>query len=271
MSDSLRVATWNIHKGIGTDRTYRIDRTLDVLRSLDADVVCLQEVDEFVPRSDLHRQAELLARELGYEHFALGLNVAVRGGHYGNCTLSKRALHVARNVDLTIPFRKRRGGLVTRVDGKAGRHWVVANVHLGLLHLERKIQMRAILASLFEEAGPGEPVLVAGDSNDWGNRLHARIAAPAGFQLARLDCHRGAGIKTFPSRRPLAALDKILFRPPAELHHVECLRDERTREASDHLPLVAEFRCALRSWAPRAGAAREADGNAARGGAPARR
>ncbi len=240
MSDSLRVVTWNIHKGIGTDRAYRIERTLDVLRAVDADVVCLQEVDELVPRSSLHRQGEMLARELGYAHWALGLNVAVKGGHYGNCTLSKRPLHVSRNVDLSIPFKKRRGGLVTRIDGRAGSHWVVANVHLGLLHLERKIQMRAILANVLGEAGEHEPVLVVGDSNDWSNRLHPGIAGPAGFHLARPPEWANGGIKTYPSRRPLVALDKMFFRAPAELRSVTCFA--AASEASDHLPLVAEFR-----------------------------
>jgi endonuclease/exonuclease/phosphatase family metal-dependent hydrolase len=241
LTDSLRFATWNIHKGIGTDGCYRPDRTIEVLRALDADVVCLQEVDECVPRSNWHRQASLIADALGYEHVALGLNVRVRGGHYGNCTLSKRPIRSVRNIDLTVPLKKRRGGLVTTIEAKDGREWVVANVHLGLMHLERRAQLRNLLSQVLRGAAKDDPVVVAGDSNDWRNLLVPGIASQYGFHLARLPDHRAGGPATYPSRRPLTALDKILYRDPVQVRHVACVLDERTRSASDHLPLVAEL------------------------------
>ena len=83
--------------------------------------------------------------------------------------------------------------------------------------------------------------MIAGDWNDWGNRLHPRVAGPHGFHLARLPVHRRAGLKTFPSSRPLMALDKILYRDPVRLHHVACVIENFACEASDHLPLVADF------------------------------
>lgn len=242
MSEDLRLVTWNIHKGIGTDRRYALARTMEVLRDLDADVVCLQEVDENVSRSGFDRQAKMLSDLLGYPHVALGLNVAVRGGHYGNCTLSRRPLRLAANVDLSVPWKKRRGALVTRVHGRVGRDWVVANVHLGLLHLERMIQVRSLLDHLVAEAADPDAVVIAGDWNDWGNRLHRRVAAEEGFHIARLPTHRAAGLQTFPSSRPIAALDKILYRPPVTVRHVMRVEDERARVASDHLPLVADLR-----------------------------
>jgi endonuclease/exonuclease/phosphatase family metal-dependent hydrolase len=243
----LRVVTWNIHKGIGTDRRYSIERTIDVLASLEADVLCLQEVDEHVPRSRFDRQAHVLARELGFDHLAVGLNVRVKGGHYGNATLSRFALSEERNVDLTIPPKKRRGGLVTRVAGPSGHPWTVANIHLGLLHLERRIQVRNLVRHLLEATGDRDALVVAGDTNDWGNRLRRPLAFHGELLAATLPGHRRAGPKTFPSRRPIAALDKILVRPPVEVLHVETVLDDRTRAASDHLPLVADLRWAIRS------------------------
>jgi endonuclease/exonuclease/phosphatase family metal-dependent hydrolase len=243
LTDTLRFATWNIHKGIGTDGVYRPDRTIDVLRALDADVVCLQEVDECVPRSNWHRQASLIAEALGYEH-ALGLNVRVGGGHYGNCTLSRRPILAVRNVDLTVPLKKRRGGLLTKIEGKDGREWTVANVHLGLLHLERRAQMRNLLAQVLRGTKKDDPVVIAGDSNDWRNLLVPGIASQHGFHVARLPDQRACGPATFPSRRPLTALDKILYRDPVQVRHVACVLDERTRSASDHLPLVADLHAA---------------------------
>ena len=249
MTASLRLATWNIHRGIGPDGRYDLDRTLAVLSALDADVLCLQEVDENVPRSRHHSQSRILARELGYGHRALGLNVSVRGGHYGNLTLSRLPIRHARNLDLTIPPKKRRSGLVTRLDGPRDETWTIVNVHLGLLHLERRFQVKSLLAHLFDDAAPADGLVIAGDWNDWGNRLHRGVAAPHGFHIARLSSHRPAGLKTYPSRRPLAALDKILYREPVRVTHVACDGAGEAREASDHLPLVADLRLGA---APRA-------------------
>lgn len=237
----LRVATWNIHKGIGPGGDYDLDRTMEVLGALDADVLCLQEVDEGVPRSRRHSQARLLAEGLGYAHRALGLNVAVAGGHYGNLTLSRRPLLHAHNLDLTVPLKKRRSGLVTRLEGPGGTPWTIVNLHLGLLHLERKTQVRWILDHLLPRVAPHEGVVIAGDWNDWGNRLHAPIAAPHGFHLARPPGPRAAGHRTYPSRVPLAALDKILYREPVALAEVRRVEHALARRASDHLPLVADL------------------------------
>jgi len=241
MASGLRLATWNIHKGIGTDRRYEIERTMAVLAEIDADVVCLQEVDELVPRSSFHRQARLIADALGYRHVAVGLNVHVRGGHYGNVTLSRWPVKDTHNVDLTIRPKKRRGGLVTRVLAPDGRPWVIGNVHLGLLHLERAFQMRALLRHLRDASAPDESLVIAGDTNDWGNRIGRALETKGLLRVAREAHHRSAGPKTFPSARPLAALDKIFVRPALDIVTVQTVLDARTAVASDHLPLVADL------------------------------
>jgi endonuclease/exonuclease/phosphatase family metal-dependent hydrolase len=239
---SLRLVTWNIHKGIGRDGHYRLERVIRVLRELDADVVCLQEVDEGVIRSSRESQAQRLGDELEYPHAALGLNVRVGGGGYGNLTLSRHPLEDVHNVDLTIPPKKRRSGLVTRVLHQGDpRGWIVANVHLGLMHLERKFQVRRLLAHLFEGARPGQPLVIAGDWNEWGSRLVKSVTRERGFHVARTD-GRPKPHRTFPAHRPIVSLDKILYRDPVRCHHVACVLDDVTRVASDHLPLMVELR-----------------------------
>lgn len=240
MGSRLRIVTWNIHKGIGTDRAYRLDRVVAVLRDLDADVICLQEVDQGVPRSSFENQAEHLSEALGYPHAALGLNVRVKDGAYGNLILSRSPLADVHNVDLTVGPKKRRSGLVARVRaGPPGGFWL-ANVHLGLMHLERKIQVRRLLEHLFEGTQPDEPMVIAGDWNEWTTRLVRTVVNEHGFHLARTD-RRPRGERTWPSRKPLVALDKILYRDPIRCHHVICVLDEVTRVASDHLPLMVEL------------------------------
>lgn len=245
MTSKLRIVTWNIHKGIGTDRAYRLDRVIHVLRALDADVACLQEVDRHVPRSSWHHQAERLAAALGYEHYALGLNVRVKRGAYGNLTLSRHPLVDVHNVDLTIPPKKRRSGLVVRVMTGPRHGWLLANVHLGLMHLERRIQVRRLLAHLFEGARPDQPLVIAGDWNEWGSRLVRPVTREWGFHMARNG--RKNGERTWPSRRPMVALDKVLYRDPIRCHHVTSVRDEVTRVTSDHLPLVVDLEAPIRA------------------------
>ena len=244
MSAKLRIVTWNIHKGIGTDRAYRLDRVIRVLGDLDADVICLQEVDQGVRRSDFENQAERLSQELGYPHAALGLNVRVQDGAYGNLTLARHPLEDVRNVDLTVPPKKRRSGLVTRLLHGPEGGWLIANVHLGLLHMERKIQARRLIAHLFDGMGPRQPVVIAGDWNEWTNRLVRNVMHDQGFHVARRDV-RPRQQPTWPSRRPMVALDKILYRDPVRCHHVICVLDEVTRVASDHLPLMVELETPL--------------------------
>ena len=85
-------------------------------------------------------------------------------------------------------------------------------------------------------------IVVAGDLNDWGFRLATTIQRLDGLRVARSEVGPRAGPRTFPSRHPVAALDKILVRAPVEVSHVGVARDPRTWRASDHLPLWADLR-----------------------------
>jgi len=129
---------------------------------------------------------------------------------------------------------------VTRIDTGPPHGWLLANVHLGLLHLERRIQVDRLLMHLFEGALPDQPLVIAGDWNEWRSRLVRSVMNEHEFHLARTDA-RPQGERTWPSRRPLLALDKILYRDPIRCHHVVCVLDEMTRVASDHLPLMVEL------------------------------
>jgi len=146
----FRLLTYNIHKGIGgVDRRYRPQRIIETIQRYDPDIVLLQEVDEGVPRSRHHRQAELLGDALNMPHHAYQRNVHLKTGYYGNAILSRHPLTVVGNVDLTLPLKKRRRALVVDCHLHLDGHWRsirIANVHLGLAGMERKIQLRRLLA-----------------------------------------------------------------------------------------------------------------------------
>ena len=243
----LRVVSYNIHRAIGVDRQFRPDRIASIIESHEPDVALLQEVDEGVPRSRELDLAGELAQALGYSHFAVGHNVALRKGRYGNATLSRHPILHERNIDLTIGMRKRRGCQHTRIAllGPGGRRHrlEVFNLHLGLSAREREHQVGLLMRSR-ELAGlpPEVACLVGGDFNDWLSRLHAVFTSAIHFRSAT-ERSRGfdRGIATFPSFFPRGPLDRIYYRGRIRLLAARRCRLRLSRVASDHLPLVADF------------------------------
>src|SRR5579863_8460760 len=107
----LRIVTYNVHKCIGgLDRRYDPARVVATLAHHQPDIVLLQEVDAFAARSNHDRQVDVLGEKLGFSHRVYFGNVKVRGGgENGNAVLSWFPILDARNMDLTIPPKKRRG------------------------------------------------------------------------------------------------------------------------------------------------------------------
>lgn len=244
----LRVATYNIHRAIGVDRRFRPQRVAGILAAHDADVVLLQEVDDGAPRSRELDLARELAGELGYPHYAVGHNVSLRKGRYGNATLSRYPILRERNIDLTIGRRKRRGCQHTSIEvEKVSGHphrLEVFNLHLGLSARERQKQS-GMLARSRELAGlePHVGCLLGGDFNDWRSLLTAYFVEGLGFRCAtdRRGRNGQRSLKTYPSFSPQGAPDKLYFRGSLRLVSVHRCRHRASRVASDHLPVIAEF------------------------------
>jgi endonuclease/exonuclease/phosphatase family metal-dependent hydrolase len=243
----LRVVSYNIHRAIGVDRRFRPERVVRILKAHDADVVMLQEVDEGVPRSRELNLGRELAEALGYAHYAIGHNVALRKGRYGNATLSRHPILRERNIDLTVGLRKRRGcqhtGVLVTGPGGRQRKLEVFNLHLGLSARERHQQIEILARS--RELGdlpPEEACVVAGDFNDWRSLLHPALTERLRFRSATQGDHAFArAIRTFPSFFPQGALDRIYYRGRIRLKGARRCRLALSRVTSDHLPLVADF------------------------------
>jgi endonuclease/exonuclease/phosphatase family metal-dependent hydrolase len=243
----LRVVSYNIHRAIGVDRRFRPDRIASIIESHDPDIALLQEVDEGVPRSRELDLARELARALGFDHVAVGHNVALRKGRYGNATLSRHPILLERNIDLTLGLRKRRGCQHTRIAlaGAGGRRQrlEVFNLHLGLSAREREHQVRLLLRSR-ELAGLDADVacLVGGDFNDWRSRLVPTFTSALGFRsVTERRWGEDRGIPTFPSFFPQGPLDRIYYRGRIRLVSARRCRLRLSTVASDHVPLVADF------------------------------
>lgn len=244
----LRVVSYNIHRAIGVDRLFRPERIVEILAHHAGDVVLLQEVDDGVPRSRELDLASELAQALGYRHYAVGHNVSLRKGRYGNATLSRYPIERERNIDLTVGRRKRRGcqhTTITVEKMRGHRHPLeVFNLHLGLSARERRQQVGLLTASgEFARLAAGTACLVGGDFNDWRSLLVPFFVDGLRFHCASGE-HGGPdrkSMRTYPSFSPRGALDRIYFRGPLRLLSTRRCRMKLSRLASDHLPIIVDF------------------------------
>jgi endonuclease/exonuclease/phosphatase family metal-dependent hydrolase len=242
----LRILTYNIHRAIGVDRRFRPERITRILDNYQADIVLLQEVDEGVPRSREMDLARELANVLGYPYHAVGHNVTLRKGRYGNATLSRYPILRERNIDLTIGRRKRRGCQHTAValpGPVRSRRLEVFNLHLGLSARERARQVDLLARSQELKALGGDVgCFVGGDFNDWRSRLTSLFTEGLRFRSATDRSASGKReLATYPAFFPQGPLDRIYYRGPVRLLAARGCRLRVARVASDHLPVVADF------------------------------
>jgi endonuclease/exonuclease/phosphatase family metal-dependent hydrolase len=221
----LKVASYNIHLGIGRDGLFQPERIGRVIAELDADVICLQEVERRTRGFDM---LAYLGAASGY-HAVAGPTLLTAHGDYGNAILSRHAPADVQRWDLSVPRREPRGAIAMTIDN-GGRALRMIATHLGLRPAERRRQIRKLLACM-QETG-SMPTVLMGDVNEWflwGRPLrwlhrHFREApAPA----------------TFPARWPLFALDRIWVEPWQALLQVTAHRSADALMASDHLPVTA--------------------------------
>jgi endonuclease/exonuclease/phosphatase family metal-dependent hydrolase len=218
----LTFATYNIHGCIGRDGRYAPERIRDVIRELDADVIAIQEID--APE----RHGLELAYWLGEEsHLRViaGPTLLERKGHHGNAVLTRCRHGDIRLLDLSRPHREPRGAIDLDLHCDGATIQVIAT-HLGLQTRERRIQVLRLLE------GVRPNCVLMGDFNEWwlwGLPLR-RIKAVFGQSRA---------VPTFPSVKPVFALDRIWIRPPAAFVSIGAHRTRLSAISSDHLPLKA--------------------------------
>ena len=240
---TLRVVTYNVHKCQGLDRRVRPARIASVLRETNADVIALQEVVsvEDDARHELH-QARFIAQELGYD-FHVGENRRHNGGAYGNVVLTRLPVERCCNIDITWRWREPRGCM--RVDvrlGEPGAHLLhLFNVHLGTAYMERRHQGRKLVSDeILRDSRLEGPRVVLGDFNEWTRGLASRLLAEE-LMSADLRQHLRRR-RTYPGAFPLLHLDHVYYDRTLELERLWLHRSRTALVASDHLPLVADFR-----------------------------
>ncbi|WET42813.1 endonuclease/exonuclease/phosphatase family protein [Citrobacter enshiensis] len=243
---SFNVLTINTHKGFTAfNQRFILPQLRDAVRTVSADIVCLQEVMGAHNVHSVHianwpdaPHYEFLADTL-WRDFAYGRNAVYPEGHHGNAVLSRYPIEHYENRDISVGNSEKRGVLYCRImPPQLSRPIHVMCVHLGLRETHRQKQLN-MLADWVNSLPVGEPVIVAGDFNDWRQHANRPLKTRAGLEEIFTRAH-GRPARTFPVRLPLLRLDRIYVKnanasaPMAlPLHH--------WRHLSDHAPLSAEI------------------------------
>ena len=227
----LTFASYNIHKAVGLDRRRDPGRILAILRELDADVIALQEADRRFGLRETVLPLSDIAEHTPYRPVTFSGRPHSIGWH-GNALLVRRGIEVTDASVIALPMLEPRGAV--RADLLiAGRIVRIVGMHLDLSGIRRRQQVRAILDHL-GACGAAAPAVLMGDFNEWsqyGGCLRAfsnswRVLAPG---------------RSFPSRRPVAQLDRIVVSEGWDVLHTGVHHSANAARGSDHLPVVAKL------------------------------
>jgi endonuclease/exonuclease/phosphatase family metal-dependent hydrolase len=224
------IASYNVHKCVGTDRRFDPERTNRVIHEIDADVIALQEADtRFGERTgilDLTR----LERETGLVPVPISGAVKAHGWH-GNVVLVRKGLvHDVHQVKL--PGLEPRGALVAEIELENGGTLRIIAAHFGLLRHSRAQQAKMLVDLIINRHEM--PTILLGDLNEW--RLGDRSALKT-FQSAFGPLP--PAVPSFPAGLPMLALDRIIANRKGIISAVEVHDTPLARMASDHLPIKA--------------------------------
>lgn len=248
MSDNtIKVLTYNIHKGFDIyNSDFVLHKIRDQLHSIDVDIVFLQEIlGEHQQHAAIMvdwpkvSQFEYLADQI-WPHYAYGKNAIYEKGHHGNAILSKHSIEQWQNINVSRFRRASRSllhGLVKLPGVDCHLHLIC--VHLELIGFERRRQLSILERYINESIPASEPIILAGDFNDWNGRMGLRLESDLKMQEAFRLKH-GRYARTFPSNLPFLQMDRIYFRG-LNMIESECFNAPPWKSLSDHSPLYAKF------------------------------
>jgi endonuclease/exonuclease/phosphatase family metal-dependent hydrolase len=230
MNKTLRIATYNIHKGFSFfKRRLVIHEVRDHLRALNADLVFLQEVQGGHARNARRfdnwpeqPQTEFLA-DSTWADFAYGKNAVYDAGHHGNAILSRFPIARWNNQDISEHRFESRGLLHCEIEVPEWNETLhCVCIHLGLMANHRSRQLRAVQLHIERLVPPDAPLIVAGDFNDWAHHAHQGLARPLALKEV-FELTKGHAARSFPAALPVFQLDRIYVRGfnvrQARVHH----------------------------------------------------
>ncbi len=248
--EEIHILTYNIHKGYCSGkRRFVLDSMRERIAETGADIVFLQEVHGMAQKAEKKMgrlsypeqpHFEYLADQ-AWPHYAYGKNAIYRKGDHGNAILSMHPFLSWENIDVSLFPRSSRSilhGIIELGERKTRLHTLC--VHLGLLEQERREQLQALTQRIAEHVPRDEPMIIAGDFNDWRRRAERHLHDDLGLEELFVTLE-GRHARTFPVWAPLLPVDRVYYRG---LQPVACrkLASGHWRDLSDHAALFGVFR-----------------------------
>ena len=216
----------------------------ELIRTTDADVALLQEVDKGTKRSGGVDQLAVISNRLGFAA-AFGRSLDYDGGEYGIGAISRRGFTAHFTTSLPVqPSQARAGGsheprAALTVVPIAGSRIVALNTHLDASREEtyRLQEIETVLKLVASNRKSGLPAVAAGDFNaEPASSVYRRII-DFGLRDAWTECGKGEGL-TYPADKPVKRIDYLFLADP-----LQC-SDARVIETtiSDHRPLLVTIK-----------------------------
>lgn len=232
----IRVMTYNIHHGEGTDGKVDLERIAEVIRQQRADIITLQEVDRGVARTARRDLVAELAALTGM-NYAFGKNLDYQGGDYGNAVLTRFPIVKQQNLHYKMLRPGEQRGLLQVVLKLGGRQFLLLNTHLDYRRDDAERLSNLDEIRRIPEQYKGLPVILCGDFNDTpGSATHLRAAESFIDTWERVG--KGDGF-SYSSTQPQKRIDYVFVSKGRRLTPLKAWVVES--KASDHLPVVVEF------------------------------
>lgn len=231
-ADGFTVMTFNIHHGRDINDNDSLDGIVQEIRSSGAQIVALQEVDRYMPRSGFKNQVKYIAQKLSMS-YAYGETIDLLGIEYGNALLSAFPILKQENIKLPYEGLEPRGLLKTQVQVMDDVYnvWVT---HLGLSQQERIEQVEAINGELKQIDGK---TILLGDFNNIASSYEMKMMSDKLKDVAALVNKSDINTYVYGSILPNTRIDYIWITDDL------CPEDYRVNPlgVSDHASVVAKL------------------------------
>ena len=233
---TFRVMTYNIHHGEGRDGKVDLLRIAELIKREGADIVALQEVDKGVARTQKRDLPGELATLTGLT-CVFSNNFHYQGGDYGNAVLTRFPIGTWTNIHYQMLRPGEQRGILQLTLCLHGRKLAFLATHIDYRadDSERLLNVQQIATMVKQQTGM--PTILCGDFNDApGSRTHSRTKEILDDTWEMIGAGEGF---TYSAEKPHKRIDYIWISKDKSVQPLKIWVPQS--EASDHLPVVAEF------------------------------
>lgn len=227
---SLRLASYNVRKAIGLDRRRNPSRILEVISSLDADIVALQEADKRLGQRVSPFDVNQIVERTGLVPADLGGNKVSLGWH-GNALLVHPDITISSIKLLSLPGLEPRGAISASLQLKYSSVRIMAT-HLGLTRRSRQKQCDLIHHEI--NASNDSHSIILGDFNEW--------RSVGSLEALTRSHHILSPGHSFHASRPFVKLDRFALSKGLKVQNTGIKLSRLSKIASDHLPVWVDIR-----------------------------